>query len=143
MRSNNNHHVNREMLCNCGEYNVARITIGIGILLVVLGVAGFYHNPEAPTALIPAGFGAVLLVLGVVALTEHLRKHAMHAAVLVGLVGFVGAAVMAAKAGLSDKIDRPVAFGMQVAMAVTCAVFVGLCIKSFIDARRRRQSQAQ
>jgi len=76
-------------------------------------------------------------------LRDNMRKHAMHTAVLVGLLGLVAAAARALPVGLSGDIKNPLAFGMQVAMAVTCAVFVGLCVKSFIDARRRRQSQAQ
>jgi hypothetical protein len=123
------------------KLKVARITIGIGVLLIALGLIGYLPEQKSATALIPAGFGLVLVVLGVVALQEGMRKHAMHAAVLVGLIGLIGAGVMATKAGLSGNIERPLAFGMQVAMALTCGVFVGLCVKSFIDARRRRQAQ--
>jgi hypothetical protein len=119
---------------------VAPVTIVIGLVLIGLGLAGYLPSePKAVTALIPAAFGGLLVALGAVALNEKARKHAMHLAVMVGLLGFVGAGYMAAKAGLSGNIERPLAFGMQVSMAVICAVFVGLCIKSFIDARRRRQ----
>jgi hypothetical protein len=122
------------------KLKVARITIGIGVLLIALGLIGYLPEQKSATALIPAGFGLVLVALGAVALQENLRKHAMHAAVLVGLVGLIGAAAMAITAALSG-IQRPFAFAMSVAMALTCGVFVGLCVKSFIDARRRRQAQ--
>jgi len=136
---------------------VAKVTIVIGLVLIGLGFAGYLPSESnenelkptvaelqpprkrAMTALIPAVFGGVLVALGAVALNEKARKHAMHLAVMVGLLGFVGAGYMAAKAGLSGNIERPLAFAMQLSMAVICAIFVGLCVKSFIDARRRRQ----
>jgi hypothetical protein len=116
---------------------VAPITVGVGVLLILLG-AGGYAATQAGTALIPAGFGLALLLLGLLARQEKLRKHAMHTAVLVGLVGFGGAAFMAVKALASGEVERPVAVAAQGVMAVICGVFVGLCVKSFIDARRRR-----
>jgi len=105
----------------------------------VLGAIGYLPH-QAPTALIPAGFGAVLLLLGGLAFQEKMRKHAMHAAVMVGLIGFLGAGFMAIRAALTGGIEqRPLAFATQVVMALVCAVFVALCVKSFIDARKRRQ----
>jgi len=66
----------------------------------------------------------------------------MHAAVMVGLLGFLGAAYSFSRplrVLLSgQEIERPIAAVMQGIMALTCAVFVGLCVKSFVDARRAR-----
>ena len=107
--------------------------------MIALGLIGYLPHQESWTALIPALFGAVLLVLGAVGLRENARKHAMHAAAGVGVVGFIGAAARLIPAALSGEIKLPLAFAMQVAMAVVCGAFVGLCIKSFVDARRRRQ----
>ncbi len=64
------------------------ITIGVGVILVALGLFGYFGSASdspSPTALIPAGFGAVLIVLGIVAHKPGVRKHAMHAAAAVGL----------------------------------------------------------
>jgi zinc transporter ZupT len=109
------------------------------LVLVILSVIGFLPH-QASTALIPGGFGVVLLVLGALGTQQKLRMHAMHAAVLVALVGLLGAVVMAVRAAVTGGWEeRPLAFAMQVCMAVTCAVFVALCVKSFVDARRRRQ----
>jgi zinc transporter ZupT len=122
---------------------VAPITIGIGVILILLGAGGYAATDFASvTALIPAFFGIALAVLGVLARQEKLRKHAMHTAVLVGLIGLIGAAVMVVRALGAPAIERPVAFWMQVAMGVLCGVFVGLCVKSFIDARRKQGPQA-
>jgi hypothetical protein len=119
---------------------VAAISIGFGVILIALGVGGFVGTgSEHYTALIPAALGLLLIGFGLLALREKLRMHAMHGAVLVGLLGFLGGATMIVRALLSDAPIRSVSFGMQIAMAVLCLVFVALCVKSFIEARRRRR----
>lgn len=121
---------------------MARATIGFGVALIALGVVGYVGTEAVSiTALIPAVFGAVLVVLGWVALNERSRKHAMHLAAAVALVGFVGAApglmglwnVMA-----GAEVQRPAAVLSQSVMAILMAVFVGLCVRSFVEARRSR-----
>src|SRR5205823_5834869 len=116
---------------------MAHSAIGTGVLLIGLAAWGFFGaEPEhrSGTAGIPAGFGVALLLLGVIALKEHRRKHAMHAAAAVGLIGLVGAAVMVVrKLAGGGELSRGTT--AQLAMAVLCAVFVGLCVNSFIQAR--------
>ena len=64
------------------------VTIVVGVALVALGLVGFYGTGATHyTALIPAGFGAVFFLLGLVALKASLRKHVMHAAAILGLLG--------------------------------------------------------
>jgi hypothetical protein len=125
----------------CGR-NVAvpHISVIFGLLLIALGVGGFVGTgSEHLTALIPAGFGLALALLGVVALKDSLRKHAMHLAAMVGLVGAVGGAVMVVLPLVKGTgIERPVAYSCQTALTVLCLVFVGLCVNSFVQARRRR-----
>jgi hypothetical protein len=88
------------------------------------------------TALIPAMFGIVLLLLGVLARTrEGMRKHLMHAAVVVALLGFIATA-----GRLVSKVSEltySAAVVSQVSMAMVCLLFVILGVKSFADARRR------
>ena len=63
----------------------------------------------------------------------------MHAAVAVGLLGFVGAArgFLQVPAILSgDEVERPTATAVQIAMSLVCLVFVVLCVRSFVKARR-------
>jgi len=112
-----------------------------GILLMIIGVTGYVfsvvNNNHAPTALIPAAFGAVLALLGVFAkLKEPLRKHLMHAAVLIGLIGFLISA--GRLASQINKLQISLAVLSLTAMALICLVFVILCIKSFVDARKNR-----
>jgi hypothetical protein len=121
---------------------MAPIAIVFGLILIALGVGGYLATMTSFTALIPAVLGLILLGLGMLARQEKMRMHAMHGAALIGLIGLLGGAAMVIRALLSDSAIRPVSFGMNIAMAVVCAVFVGLCVKSFIDARRRRRGEA-
>lgn len=113
--------------------------IWFGRLLILLGIIGYgygYTSGSASlTSLIPAGFGLILMVLGhISAAKESLRKHLMHVAVLVGLLGFL----IPAGRILSKISDFSLTFAsmMLISMAVICLAFVVLCVKSFIDARR-------
>jgi drug/metabolite transporter (DMT)-like permease len=120
------------------------LTVVFGLVFIVIGAVGyFFSESQSPTALIPAGFGVAFVVLGLLARNDKLRMHVMHLAALLGLVAFVGGAVMVVRALAAGEIARPLAFTMQVLMALAAAIFVGLCVKSFIDARRaRRQREA-
>ena len=67
----------------------------------------------------------------------------MHAAVLLALVGFLGSArgLLSLPALLSGaELVRPAAVAAQSITAVLCAVFVGLAVNSFIQARRADQA---
>lgn len=110
-----------------------------GSLLVIIGFVGYGYglmNDNASlTALIPAAFGFVLEILGFLAKSsEGLRKHLMHAAVVVALIGFVMTA-----GRLLMKISTfslSAATISQISMAVVCLLFVILAVRSFVDARR-------
>ena len=123
---------------------MASTTIAFGVVLIVLGVAGYFGSGAVSvTALIPAIFGVVLAALGVVARNEAMRKHAMHGAVLVGLLGFLGSArgLLRLPALMSGgEVARPAAVIAQSVMAILMLLFVALCVRSFINARVRRSS---
>ena len=116
------------------------VTLAFAALLVVLGVGSYVGTGmSSATALIPAGFGVVLGVLGLLARKESIRKHVMHVAAMVALLGFLGAARGFAQlpALLSGgDVERPVAVWAQVAMAVLCLTLEILYVRSFIAARR-------
>jgi hypothetical protein len=121
---------------------MAKLTIGFGVVLVLLGAWGFIGTGSThPTALIPAYFGLVLAWAGVLANSEDAKRRMlwMHVAVTAGLLGFLGAGARAivevVKAHGAPLADA-VAVRFQIAMAVICLVFVGLCVRSFIAARR-------
>jgi hypothetical protein len=122
------------------RYNesVSTTTIVIGVVLIVLGVGGFVATgATAKTALIPAYFGIVLALLGLLARNPARRKLVMHLAVLVGILGLAGS-IRGPIQLISGTAVRPAAATAQTVMAALMALFVALCVKSFIDARRAR-----
>jgi hypothetical protein len=121
------------------------VSIIFGAVLVALGVWGFISTgQEHQTALIPAYFGGVLVILGLLATVERLLKHAMHAAAMIGLLGAllaIGWLVVSMVQGKAD-LSRP-AIKATGGMAILCLAFVGLCVNSFIQVRRRRRAAAR
>ncbi len=119
---------------------MAKITIGIGCVLIALGVGSYFGTGRASvTALIPAFVGLPLALLGVVALNDGRRKHAMHAAAVMGLLGFGGASRGFAELPAlltGGEVEKPVAAYVQIAMSLVCLAFLVLCVRSFIRARR-------
>lgn len=126
------------------------VSVVIGLLLVALGVWGRWGGdlglweplgfsaPEqlSGTALIPAYVGLALVILGLVALKESLLKHAMHLAAMIGLLGLLAALGRLLMTGKVAGVGGASLLGMT----LLCAVFVALCINSFIQARRRRRA---
>lgn len=112
--------------------------IWFGRSLILLGVIGYGYGltsgSASLTALIPAAFGVVLMLLGHVARSsENLRKHLMHVAVVVALLGFIATAGrLVTKLG---EFAVSAATLSQIAMALFCLAFVVLALRSFIAAR--------
>lgn len=101
--------------------------------------AGEAKSGPSKTALIPSLFGIALLLCGTLGLDERMRKHAMHAAAGIGLLGFLAAGGrLASKLGdvMAGNIDRPKLFILL--MAALCLVYVLLSVRSFIQARKAR-----
>ena len=108
------------------------------ILLVATGLAGYFATgAEHKTALIPAIIGAILFACGLLAANESRRMMAMHIAILIGLIGFIGAAATLFKEG-----QAMAAIVSKSITALLCATFVGLCVRSFIQARKSREAAA-
>jgi len=116
-------------------------SIFCGALLILIGVVGYVYGMNSGTAsltaLIPAAFGLVLLLSGAIASTkESLRKHVMHVAVVVALIGFLmtaGRMIMRL-----DSLSMSPAVISQAATAIICLIFVLAGIRSFAAARRDR-----
>jgi len=112
-----------------------------GILLVLIGVIGYAYGlatgHASITALIPGFFGVVLAVLGWLAQTkENLRKHLMHAGVVVALIGFI--LPTGRLFSKMNDLSWSAAVISQAVMAFVCLIFVVLAIRSFAAARRNR-----
>ena len=119
--------------------NVSSLALLFGGLLVLTGVGG-YAAYQTPTALIPVVFGVLLGICGLVARKENLRRHAMHAAALVALIGFLPSAsgLLGIPDLLAGQAARPAAVVLRSVMALLCLGFLVVAVRSFIAARRAR-----
>ncbi len=70
-----------------------------------------------------------------------MRKHAMHGAVMLGLLCCLGAIANVIRVLSSGKAIDAIAMSMTVAMGVVSGIFVALCIRSFIQARKARMAK--
>jgi heme/copper-type cytochrome/quinol oxidase subunit 3 len=125
------------------------LSVMFGVILTALGLVA-YFNPEPlgvgkdgtpatpghPSSLAPAVVGALLILAGVVAMAAPgARKHAMHAAAVVALLGTVGGLVPVI---LRNFRFEEVAVKIGLGMAVFSVIFLALCVSSFVRARRAR-----
>lgn len=110
-----------------------------GLLLIVLGLASYVTTGRTSvTALIPAFVGVVFVILAFVARNPAARKHVMHAAVALALLGALGTLGRIIPAVRDGNTTRPAVLA-QIAMTVLLLVYVALGVRSFIEARRARK----
>ncbi|MEX1017041.1 MAG: hypothetical protein WDZ31_09880 [Phycisphaeraceae bacterium] len=122
---------------------MARITLGLGLLLIALGLVGYFASGMASlTAMIPAIPGAVFALLGLLTLWQPTwRKHTMHAAVAFALLVAVLMVGMLISTAVSEAgFERPMAAGAQAVMALLCLGYIAVGVRSFIAARREREA---
>jgi hypothetical protein len=123
---------------------MAKLTIGFGVLLILLGIFGYVSTGSAhPTALIPAGIGLLFVLFGVMANTENSKKRMlwMHISVTVALLTFLGmipAAVDTIRLSRGVSFPHPAAVVEKGALALFSLIYVLFCVRSFIAARRSR-----
>jgi hypothetical protein len=122
---------------------LAKVTLIFAVLLVALGLTGYVGTGSLHmTALIPTWFGLALALFGLLAMSpsESRRKLFMHINVTIGLLGFIGGAIEAVRGYLHAKsvgvaVDE-IALASKLTMAALLLVYVILCVRSFIAARR-------
>ncbi len=123
---------------------MSRITLYFGAILVGIGIYFFVSTGSThPTSLIPVWFGLVIALFGLLANSKDAgkRKLYMHVAVTVALLGVLFPGFMSAKDLIKAHSDNlplahPSATHEQLLMAILCFIFVLLCVRSFITARR-------
>lgn len=122
---------------------MAKVTLVFALLLILLGLAGFVGTGSQHfTALIPAWFGIPLGLFGFLAISpnEKRRKLFMHINVTIGLLGFIGGAVEAVRGyvAATSAGHQPDMFALASKLTMTglLLVYVILCVRSFIAARR-------
>jgi fucose 4-O-acetylase-like acetyltransferase len=123
---------------------MAKITVFFGIVLIILGVASFVlTGNKFPTSLIPVAFGVLLVTFGIMAETPVAKRRMlfMHIAVTVGLLGFLATApalVSVVQLFKGKLFPYPAAVEEKAAMSALMLIYVLLCVRSFITARRAR-----
>ena len=123
---------------------MAKLTIWFGVLLAAVSLGFWLATGRAETAALhPAGVGLLLILCGALANTDNPKKRMlwMHFAVTFGLIGFLITGIRAAielTKGTAMSIN-PTGFEERVVVALICLVYVALCVRSFIAARRARK----
>ena len=109
---------------------------------MILGLAGYFLTGAVSlTALIPAAFGLAIALSGLLARDERKRKHAIHAAVVVALLGFSGSIRGLLQIGgvFDGTAARPAAVVSQTIMAVLTLGYIVMAVRSFVKARASRR----
>jgi len=124
---------------------MAKVTLVFAVLLIALGLGSYLGTgSQHPTALIPTWFGVALALFGFLAMSPDAgrRKLFMHINVTIGLLGLLGAAGRAIQSyshARSEGIEPDrIALGAQATMAGLLLIYVLMCVRSFIEARRAR-----
>lgn len=117
----------------------------VGLILTVLGIVTFYGTGQtSKTALIPSAFGVVLIALAWVARNEAARRHVMHAAMVVALLGILGTASRLLPGLFAGTLDfGRVAVWSQIVTVALLAWYLMKGIQSFKAARLARTGAAR
>lgn len=118
-----------------------RVTIGLGIVLIAVGVIAYVATGFASwTALIPAILGAVILVCGLIGLKK--QKLGIHIALVVAILGILGTSMNVVQVGalIAGEAERPAAVVTSIITFVLLIVYVVMGVRSFIAARRWKNS---
>lgn len=130
---------------------MAWLTLLFSLLLIALGVGGYGYGASrgstSVTALIPAFLGVALGLLAIIAIIKSKqRKHLMHGAVLLailGIAGTVGGAWKLLRWVGGESPARPAAVVVQSAMCGLLVLYLVLAIRSFLNARRDRKLESK
>jgi hypothetical protein len=111
----------------------------VGLILMVIGIGSYWLTGRTSiTALIPAFFGVLFVALAYLARNEALRRHVMHGAVAIALLGVLGTLGRAVPSVIDGQVTRPAVIAQLVTGAIL-AYYVYLGVQSFRAARRARK----
>ena len=121
--------------------NSARVSVIYGVILVVFAVLiSLIRGSDSLTSYIPAMFGLPILILGLIAVwAPSKQKLVMHINVVIGLLIFL--AGLSVIPGLVSGVNLSTSLWANVSklfMSLTGALYLTICVKSFIFIRRKR-----
>ena len=119
---------------------VANVTIGYGAFLIAWGIAvSVLSESNSITSFFPSMLGAPLLVSGVMTLRKPEKKKLwMHIAATFGLLCALGGTRFFMVMG--DGLDY--ASGSMLMLLLTGSAYTTVCVRSFIAARKARETAA-
>jgi hypothetical protein len=124
---------------------LAKVTIVFALLLIALGLVAYIGTGSLhPTALIPTWIGLVLGIFGALSLSPNPKRRMlfMHINVTVALLGFLGTVGEIIRGTLHANstgiAPQAAAVESKYALAGLLLVYVILCVRSFIAARKAR-----
>ena len=97
-------------------------------------------NRSLTALLFPGGVGLGMLLAGLLVLKTGARKHGMHVAAMLALLGAIAAWGRAVMVLMQDGKELP---NMLLLMGVVCTLFVLLSIRSFRAAGEAREAEAE
>ena len=122
---------------------MAKLTLVLAVLLVALGLIGYLGTGSVHrTALIPAWIGLALGIGGFLAISpnERRRKLFMHINVTIAAFGSLATCVEILRsvvaAHQAGRTPDPIALDSKIALDLLLLIYVLLCVRSFIAARR-------
>jgi hypothetical protein len=119
---------------------MSNLTLGYGVFLLVWGiVAGLISTSDSLTRFIPCFPGLGLMVSGWLAQSKpEQRKLWMHVAVVFGLI----TAILGTRFFMVMSEGIGLASGSMLKLLLTGSAYTGLCVRSFIEARKARLGEA-
>ena len=116
--------------------------IATGALLIAVNLVVFlFSESRSLTQFIPSLFGLLLLVAGVVAVSNQAAaKHAMHAALLVAVLGVIGPAGRVGSVLARGGEVSQLALIANLLLAALCLAFLILGVRHFLKVRRDRKA---
>ena len=121
--------------------NSARVSVIYGVILVVFAVLiSLISGSDSLTSYIPAIFGLPILILGFIAVwVPSKQKLVMHSNVVIGLLIFLaGLSVIPSLVSGVNLNTNLWANVSKLFMSLTGALYLTICVKSFIFIRRKR-----
>ena len=118
---------------------MTKIGTRAGVLLILFALFGYFGSgAQSWTALIPSFFGIPILIGSLVGRNPDKLKLGMHIAALFGLLGFLAPLGRVVPGLIKGTFVFNLAGTLMIAMTVVCAVFLFLCVRYFIEVRKKR-----
>lgn len=119
------------------QNNLAKLTIGVGIILVILGIISYIVSGMASvTALIPSILGGILTIFGILIYKKIYTKISIYVSGIISIVGLLGSlrgipqTITLISGG---EVPRPLATISQTVTVILCFILIIAIIKNRME----------